>query len=482
LRIYPNMIISQTYPSQMKSRISRIMGLIALFVFFSLTAAAQTVFVIDLKGDVDPSTAHHVARGLDEAKKEKADWIILHINTFGGDIVSADTIRLALLACPIPIAAYINRNAASAGAIISLACDSIFMSPGSTIGAATVVDGGTHNAAPDKYQSYYRGIVRAMATTNGRSPAIAEKMIDQDLQLDTIDVNGNAVSFTPEQSLTSKPISPAGQVITFTTEEAIKYHFCEGMINTLAEVPAALGLPNAKVIQYKSSATNSIIEFLVLPAVSSVLMLIIFWGIILEVKMPGFGVPGIAALVAIVLFFAPHYIDGVADKWEILLFALGLALIVLEVFVIPGFGVAGVAGIISTFAGLVGAMVPNAGLDFTQVEKNDILFASTMVIGGLMISIILAVLAAKYLTNRKSAYPIVDHDTQQASKGYIATNRKFAGMVGQEGLATTDLKPSGFIEIDGTRIDAEAEGGFIARDSRVIVIGVKSNILSVRKV
>lgn len=461
---------------------TRALSALTLLLAFVSPLRAQTVYVIDLKGPVDPSSAHHVARGIEEAEKVNASWIVLHMDTYGGDIFSADSIRQDVLNTSIPVAVFIDRNAASAGAIISLACDSIYMAPASSIGAATVVNGETMEAAPDKYQSYFRSVMRSMATDHQRSPAIAEKMIDQDLQIDSLDANGESVPFGGDDALSKKPMSPAGQVITFTTDEAIKYGFCEGKANNLKEVLKQLGMENAKVIQHKSTPANAIIEFLVNPAVTGILMLIIFWGIILEVKIPGFGFPGIAALAAIALYFAPHYIHGVAEKWEILVFGIGLVLIALEFFVIPGFGVAGVAGVLLTFGGLIGAMVPNNGLDFSQVKEYDVLVASAIVVVGLMVSIILALLAVKYLFNSKRAYPLVDKDTLEAKQGYVAVNRGLMDLVGKEGVASTDLKPSGFIMINEQRVDAEAEGGFIPRDSKVVVVQLRGNILCVRLV
>ncbi len=438
-------------------------ALLVLFGLFlsPLLPAQNNIYVLNLRGDINASSAHYMTKGIDAAENAKADWIIVHMDTYGGQVDFADSIRSKLLRTNIPSVVFVDRNAASAGALISLACDSIYMAPGSSIGAATVVTE-THEAAPDKYQSYFRGIMRATASHNGRNPAIAEKMVDQNLQLDSI--------------------SPKGQVITFSPEEAIKYGYCEGIKNSLQEVAEAIGITNPKFTEYQSDTVDTIIEFLVNPTVASILMLIIFWGIILEVKMPGFGVPGIAAILAIFLFFAPHYIHGVANQWEILLFLLGLVLIALEVFVIPGFGAAGVLGIIFVFAGLIGAMVPNNGFDFSHVEKNDILLSSSIVLGGLAVSIFLAVIAAKYFLTAKRAHPLVDDDTQQASEGYVAVRHMLMQMVGKEGIAVTDLKPSGFIEVEGNRIDAEAEGGFIPRDSRVRVMLLKTNILSVRKI
>ena len=195
--------------------------LLPLLLFLGTLAFGQTVFVLELKDEINRPAARYISHGIAAAEAANADLILLHLDTYGGRVDYADSIRSALLDTKIPTAVFIDRNAASAGALISMACDSIYMASGSSIGAATVVNGSEGAAAPDKYQSYWRSIMRSTAELQGRDPKIAEKMVDQNLDL--------------------PGISPVGQVITFSTREAIQYGYCDGEIGSLAEAAEKMG-------------------------------------------------------------------------------------------------------------------------------------------------------------------------------------------------------------------------------------------------
>lgn len=436
-----------------------------LFLFLSFlpfrSVKGQSVYVLELHDEVNASSSFYMTHGIREAENQHAALILVHLDTYGGRVDYADSIRSALLDTKIPTAVFIDKNAASAGALIALACDSIFMAPGASMGAATVVSGEDGAAAPDKYQSYFRSVMRATAEQQNRDPKIAEKMVDEKLDL--------------------PGISPAGQVITFTSKEALQYNFADQIVNSTSEAIAAMGHSNAAVVQYEGSATEKITRFLIHPSVSAILLLLIFGGIFMELKTPGVGFPGLVALVAIGLFFAPHYIEGLAAYWEILLFGVGIILIALEIFVIPGFGVAGILGIIFLIGGLSASLVKNQGLDFSEIPLRDILRSITIVLVSMATSIILVIWLVKQFVSTRSAYPFVDGDTQDKEKGYTAFDRTILDFVGMEGVAISDLKPSGFIEIDGRKLDAESLEGYITRGEKIVVESVRSINLLVRK-
>jgi membrane-bound serine protease (ClpP class) len=422
---------------------------------------AQNVFVLKLQDEINASSAHYMTHGIREAEAQNASLILVHMDTYGGRVDYADSIRSALLDTRIPTAVFIDKNAASAGALISLACDSIFMAPGASMGAATVVNGGDGNAAPDKYQSYFRSVMRATAEQQNRDPKIAEKMVDESLDL--------------------PGISPTGQVITFTSKEALQYHFADKIVNDLPEAVAAMGFSADNMVNYEGSASEKITRMLIHPTVSAILLLLIFGGIFMELKTPGVGFPGLVALVAIALFFAPHYIEGLAAYWEILLFGVGIVLIALEIFVIPGFGIAGILGIIFLIGGLSASLVKNQGLDFSDIPLKDILRSVTIVLVSMATSIILVIWLVKQFVSTRTAHPFVDDDTQDKEKGYTAFDRTILEYIGQEGLAISDLKPSGFIEIAGRKLDAESLEGYISRGDKIIVESVRSINLLVRR-
>src|SRR5690606_2574650 len=229
--------------------------------------------------------------------------------TYGGVLTDAKEIVDIIMKFPKPVWVFINSDAASAGALISIACDSIYMSPGATIGAATVVDG-SGEKAPDKYQSYMRSIMRSTAEENNRNPRIAEGMVDETLEIDSI--------------------SPAGQVITFTTDEAMKYGFCEGKVTSIEDILKRNGVDDFEIVPFELSTPEKIISFFLNPFVSGLLILLIVGGLYFELQTPGVGFPGLAAAIALILYLVPYYLTGLAENWEIIAFFVGLILIALR--------------------------------------------------------------------------------------------------------------------------------------------------------
>jgi membrane-bound serine protease (ClpP class) len=437
----------------------------SLFFFFLLASmgwvqAQEKVYVLELKDEVHFAAARYISRGFAAANQADADLVIIHLDTYGGRIDYADTIRAHILNSKIPTAVFIDRNAGSAGALISIACDSIYMAPGASIGAATVVD---ESGAPaiDKYQSYWRGVMRATAETKGRDPKIAEKMVDQNLEI--------------------AGLSPVGQVITFTNQDAIANGYCEGTKINLKDVAAAFGMADAQIIHYEGSGPDKVIDFLNHPTVSAILLLLLFAGIFFELKTAGMGKGGIVALLAAFLFFVPHYVHGLAESWEVAVFILGILLVALEIFVIPGFGVAGILGLILTLMGVTAAMLENNGTNLDYVTLPEILSTVATVLVILATAILVVIWAAKMLVTSKAAYPFVDLSTQDKNSGYTALNSEMNALVGLEAIALTDLRPVGHIVIDGRQYDAEANEGYMMKGQRVIVERVKSVHLIVKK-
>lgn len=431
----------------------------ALLFILPLFGWGQKVYLLDLKREIDPGASWYITRGFAAAEAAKADLVLIHMDTYGGYLLDGDSIRTRILTSPLRTAVFIDHNAASAGALIALACDSIYMAPGSSIGAATVVNGSDGNAAPDKYQSYMRGIMRATAEKNGRNPAIAEKMVDQNLDL--------------------PGISPAGQVITFSSEEALLHNFSDATSENISQVLTGMGLEKAEVVEFRLSSSESALQVLVSPWVSIILLVLIFGGLFLELKAPGKAFPGIVAILATGLYFATHYIYGLADAWEVIVFVVGLLLLAFEIFIVPGFGVTGILGLIFTLTGVVGGLMPNKGLDFGLIPVTDILQSIAMALGSMAGSIILVVWLAHYLITSKRAYPFVDETTMDKDDGYTAAREGHTELVGMEGIADTDLKPAGFILLGGVRYDAESTGAYISKNTPVRVVAIRSTQIMV---
>ena len=337
------------------------------------------------------------------------------------------------------------------------------MCGGATIGGSTVVYG-SGKPAPEKYQIYMRSKLRATAEENGRDPRIAEGMNDS--------------------AMVIPGIKEAGRIITFTASEAHKYGYCEAILNNIEEVIARNGITNYEIHEYKPGSIGKIIDWLIDPFVSGILIMIIIGGIYFELQTPGVGFPLMAAIAAAILYFAPHYLEGLAAHWEILIFVVGLILLGLEIFVIPGFGIAGISGIVLIVLGLaltlVGALPSDRVVDLPDWEQ---LFRALFIV---VVSLILSIGISFYLGGKAFNSRIFSKlevaGTQKSSEGYNIVNPKSDSLKGREALAYSDLRPSGKIELDGDLLDATAESGYIEKGSRVKIIRTETYSLVVRKV
>jgi membrane-bound serine protease (ClpP class) len=435
-----------------------------LFGIISSSLNAQEkptkIYTFKIDKDIDPAMNRRVKLALEEAVIEKASLIFIEMDTYGGAVNDADDIRTMILESEIPVYVFINKDAASAGALISIACDSIYMAPGGSIGAATVVNGADGAAAPDKYQSYMRSMMRSTAEATGRDPKIAEGMVDEKIEIEGV--------------------SEAGSVITLSVSEAIKYGFCEGEYKSIEAILEAQNLQDADVLAYEEDFVDQVIAFFLSPAISGVLILIIIGGIYFELQTPGVGFPILAAIVATLLYFIPYYLNGLAENWEILLFIFGIVLLAVELFVIPGFGIFGVLGIVFILGGLVLGMLPNQDFNFDFVPASQLF--------GALLTVILAALASVGLVfwltpkvNQWGAFSTITlASTQERSEGY--TSSFYANtLLGKEGIVHSRLRPSGRVEIEGEIYDASSRGDFIDQGEKIIVVSTEGTSLKVKK-
>lgn len=427
------------------------------------TKEKAVVYKINIDSDINTTSRIVLSNGLKEANSIHADAVLLRLNTYGGALADADSMRTAILYNTIPVYVFIDNNAASAGALISIACEKIFMRPGSSIGAATVVNGVDGEQAPDKYQSYMRSIIRATAEAHGqdtlmngndtiykwkRDPLIAEAMVDDRIVIPNL--------------------IDSGKTLTFTAQEAFKYGYCDGIVNSENEIITQyLGYENYKLEEYKPSFYDKLKGFLTNPGFQAVLIMIIIAGIYFELQSPGIGFPSIAAIMAAILYFTPLYLDGLVQNWEIIVFVIGIILILLEIFVIPGFGVTGIGGIILIGTGLVFALLNNDYFNFKEVEVPDISRSVLTVLSGMLMSF-LAILWISSKIGEKGLLRKVALTTDLGSSESV--NIKDHELVGQEGIAMTDLRPSGKVIINNEIYDAVSNLSFIESGTKVKVI------------
>ena len=423
------------------------------------------VYTFEITENIAPPAWRLTQRAFEEAESLKVDLIIIRMNTYGGMLNSADSIRTKILNSKIPVWVFIDNNAASAGALISIACNSIYMRPGSSIGAATVVDQ-SGEVVPDKYQSFMRSMMRATSESHGRDtivsgndtiirwhrdPHIAEAMVDPSIYIEGI--------------------SDTGKVLTFTTEEAERHGFCEGQAENIEEVLEKAHIENYEILKHEYTTLDKIIGLLLNPIVSGILIMVLVGGIYFELQSPGIGFPLAAAAVAAVLYFAPLYLEGLAQNWELLIFIIGIILIAVEMFAIPGFGVAGVAGILLMITGLTLAMVDNFvfelewNIAFAEVVKKFVI-----VVASMFISLILSLYLGKQMfTSKAFAGLALDRDLD-VDDGFLAVDSQPGELVGKTGIAESVLRPSGKVLIGDEIYDAVSEYGFINKDENIRVL------------
>jgi membrane-bound serine protease (ClpP class) len=432
------------------------------FFLLSMVAIAQPatkVMVMELKAEIDPRTHRYVELALEHAEETQADIIIIEMDTYGGVLTDAKEIVDMIMDVEKPVWVFIDSDAASAGALISIACDSIYMAPGASIGAATVVDG-SGEKAPDKYQSYMRGIMRSTAEQNGRDPKIAEGMVDE--------------------SIVIAGIKEEGKIITFSTSEAIANNYCEAKVESVEEILKLNNVSKYEIDRFTLSATDKIVAFFLNPFISGLLILLIIGGIYFELQTPGVGFPLLAATVALVLYLVPYYLNGLADNWEIIALFIGLALIAVEIFVLPGFGVAGIAGITLTVVSLILIMVNNDAFDFEFVPAQQLMYAAAAAFGGLLGGVVVLFFGGAKFTQSKQFRKMALMQTQAKDQGYVATFFS-EPMQGKRGVTHTILRPGGKVLIDGKVYDAFSRGEYIEKGEAVEVLGEDTTSLLVKK-
>jgi membrane-bound serine protease (ClpP class) len=431
-------------------------------IFFLLLLISSTllpqkkVYVAVIESEIDLGLAPYVRRVVSEAEKENADAIIFKINTFGGRVDAATQIKDAILSTNILTIAFINNRAISAGSLIALSCNKIAMVEGSSIGATTVVDQSGKKQS-EKYQSYMRSEMRATAERNGRRKDIAEGMVDE-----RVVVEG---------------LVDSTQLITLTSEEAYNYGIADTLVNDIDKLLSAFNLKNANKIEINQNWAEAVVRFLNNPIITSILIMIGFFGLLAEIKSPGWGVPGTAGLIALTLFFGTSYILQLASVIEILMFIIGVALILLEIFVIPGFGIAGISGIILVFASLFFSLVGgDPFLDFELVSRAIIQLSISLVLALVLIFVL-----AKYLPKTSIFNKFVLSVSEKSVDGF--SSHTFAeDLVGAEGIALTTLRPAGTAEINGRRVDVMTESEYVEKGKKIEVLAVDGIRVLVREV
>ncbi|WP_342032515.1 nodulation protein NfeD [Mesobacillus boroniphilus] len=413
---------------------------------FTADADQKVVYVVPIEETVEKGLLAFLERAVEEAEEAGAEAIIFDVNTPGGAVDAAGGIGKLLTSTDLKTVAFVNKRALSAGAYISLNTDEIYMVPGSTMGSAAIIDQ-QGNTADKKAVSYWLAAMKAAAVESGRDPIYAQAMADESIDLP--DLNAEK-----------------GKLLTLTAEQALEVGYSEGTVKNLDELLEKLGYENSEIRNVNETFAEKLARFITHPVVIPILMTIGSLGLVLELYSPGFGLPGIAGLSALLLFFYGHMVAGLAGFETLILFALGIGLILLELF-IPG-GIAGTIGLLAIFA------------SFFMASDNVVHMGISLLI-ALTASIVLSILMIRVFGKKMKFFKrIILTDSTSTEKGYVS-NKNRLELIGVEGVTLTPLRPSGTIVVDDERIDAVSEGGFIAKDKRVRIVKTEGSRIVVRE-
>ncbi len=405
-------------------------------------SAQDLVYRIPVSGVIELGLAPYVARAVREAEAAGATAIYLDLDTPGGRIDAAQKITDAVRSTDLPVYAFVNPRAYSAGAMIALATDGIYMRTGAVIGAATPVDGqGTK--ASEKMVSAMRAEFRALAEEQGLNPEVAEAMVDE--------------------SIAIPGVVEEGKLLTLSTAEAVELGFARSQVLDEAELLTQIGQADAQVVTPGINWAERLVRFLTSPLVQPLLLSLGMLGLVFEIKSGGFGLGGVVSLGALGLFFGSNLLLGLAGTEEFILLAAAIIALGIEIFVLPGFGIAGILGLLLLGAAFVLAMVGKVPTmaDFTQAVA--VVGASVVI----TIAVVFAWLRHLPSSNRFKGL-LLKRELDQAS-GFISAPER-NDLVGQIGVALTDLRPAGTITIGEERLDAVTEGEFLQQGQRVKVM------------
>lgn len=424
-----------------------------LFIFLLIVttiSAQEKVYYANIEGDIDLGIAPYIKRVVKEAETNFASGIIFRINTFGGRVDAATQIKDAILNSKIKTIAFIDKRAISAGALIALSCEKIVMVPGASMGASTVVDQ-TGQKQSEKYQSYMRSEMRATAEKNGRRTDIAQGMVDETIVIPDLKDDST-------------------KLVTLTSEEALKYQMADTVLANIDKVKEFFGFQNAELVTLDSNWAEDFVRFVNNPIISSLLIMLGLIGLYTEIKTPGWGLAGTIGVISLAIFFGAGYILELASIIEILMFVIGVILLIVEIFVIPGFGIFGVAGILL----MVGSLFLGLISDFEMIDWSIISIAIIQLGLTFLFTFIVLFFLLKFLPRTEMWGKLILKEQVSSKSGYTS-KPAFEHLIGLEGVAFTDLRPSGTALIDGNRIDVVTEGDYIKNGNRVLVKSVEGS-------
>ncbi len=428
----------------------------------------KLVYVIPIKGEIERGLVYVIRRGVAEAVRQEADAVVFDMDTPGGRVDSTKEIMEIIDGIDVPVITFVNPSAISAGAIISLATDEIYMKPGATIGDAMPITMSSKEMPADRKEkmvSYVAAMVRAAAQKKGHNVDMAEAMVRIEMEF----------------KIGKEVICPAGELLTLTSFEAEKVYgrdkkplLSKGSVESLSALLKMLELDDAEIRTLEVRTAEKIARWIDMTAVSGLLLALGLLALYLEFKTPGFGVFGATGLILLAIWFWGHNVAGLAGAEEVALFALGVFLLALEIFVIPGFGIAGISGIALIITSLIMAMVEHypGGAWYPPVIHME--KAITTMGMALTVCAVCVMILAKFLPETSLFRKIMLTSSLPRDAGFQA-GAKNDDLIGTRGTAETDLHPGGIAMIGGKRLTVVSRGDFIDAGSPIVVAQTKGN-------
>ena len=436
---------------------------IALSVTFS-----DTIYRVPIEGVIDLGLPPYIKRVIKEAEDSKVKAIVFEINTFGGRVDAATQIKDAILSSNVQTIGFINRRAISAGALISLSCEKIYMTGGGLIGAATAVDMSGKKGS-EKVISFMREEMASTAEQRGRNKKIARGMVDEELSFTHLVLNQDSILVNDIEG------RKEGKLISLTTDQALKYQIADGVAENMESVLDSLGYEDFQIIEKSENWSEDIVRFLTNPVVASLLTTFGFLGILFELQSPGWGIPGFVGLTCLILSLSASYIAQLATMSDLLFVFAGIGMVLLEILVIPGFGIIGIGGFGLMMYGLYLLLLPDIPVgDEIVGQAMDGFFI------GLVGAIIGLVLLIKLMIKTKFWKQLTSPGLQEKADGF-SNSFGWESFKGKEGIADTNLHPSGWIQLEDERIFVVSEGDFIEKGEKITVLSVDGNRVVVRK-
>ena len=419
-----------------------IAGLVLPFTsFISLASSGNYVYVIPVKDEITPAMAVFLSNEIQKANDLGAKGIIIEITTLGGRVDSALKMTEAIMNSDIEVVVYVQNRAVSAGALITISADKIFMAPGSQIGAAEP------RPNDEKTVSFVKAEFGATAEARGRRTDVAEAMVDKNIEI---------------EGLVAK-----GEILSMKASQAKEFGYADAILDSREDVLEEMGWTDLDIVETEFSFAMRIAQFVTSYEVASLLLSIGTIAIIIELGTQGFGLPGIAGIISFLLYFGGNAIAGYSEWWPLVLFIIGLAMIIAEIFV-PGFGVLGIGGIISVIVGIV-----LSAPDLTQ----GLLSLTIAVVASIIIIPILFIFISKKTNLFKR---VILSEAETVEEGYVNASGN-DHLLGKTGKALTTLRPTGTALIDGKRVDVVTDGEYLPNNTDIKVIKVEGARIVVEK-